>query len=107
MMVTGVAIGVGVDDAIHYLLQFRKQLPLGGTMEDVLIRCGRISGRPIALTTISIVGGLSVLTLASFKGIMYFGVLVSLTLTFAMVGTLIILPAILTILVRLKIIKRE
>ncbi|MBI9100530.1 MAG: hypothetical protein JEY91_18775, partial [Spirochaetaceae bacterium] len=68
-------------------------------------RCGRISGRPIALTTASIVGGLLVLTFASFKGIVYFGALVCLTLTFTMVGTLVILPAILAVLVKLSIIK--
>ncbi|MBI9097789.1 MAG: MMPL family transporter [Spirochaetaceae bacterium] len=106
MMVTSVAIGVGVDDAIHYLLQFKKQLLLGGTIEEVIVRCGKISGRPIALTTISIVGGLMVLTLASFKGIFYFGTLVSFTLTFAMIGTLVILPAILAILVRFNLIRR-
>jgi len=106
MMVTSVAIGVGVDDAIHYLLQFKKQFLLGGTTKEVLIRCGKVAGRPIALTTISIVGGLLVLTLASFKGILYFGTLVSFTLTFAMIGTLVILPAILAILVQLKVIRR-
>ena len=106
MMVTSVAIGVGVDDAIHYLLQFKKQLLLGGTIEEVIVRCGKISGRPIALTTISIVGGLMVLTLASFKGIFYFGTLVSFTLTFAMIGTLVILPAILAILVKFNLIRR-
>ncbi|MCP4163243.1 MAG: MMPL family transporter, partial [Deltaproteobacteria bacterium] len=107
MMVSSVAIGVGVDDAIHYLLQFKRQLKMEGTLKDVLHRCGRISGRPIALTTASIVGGLLVLTFASFKAIVYFGALVSFTLTFAMIGTLVILPAILTILVKMKLIKRN
>lgn len=106
MMVSSVAIGVGVDDAIHYLLQFKRQLRLGGSIKEVLHSCGRISGRPIALTTASIVAGLMVLTFASFKAIVYFGTLVSFTLTFTMVGTLVILPAILALLVKLKLIKR-
>lgn len=105
MMVSSVAIGVGVDDAIHYLLQFKRQSQLGGPLKEIFHRCGRISGRPIALTTASIVGGLVVLTFASFKGIVYFGALVCLTLTFAMIGTLVILPAILAVLVKMKIIK--
>jgi len=107
MMVSSVAIGVGVDDALHYLLQFRRQLLLGGSLKEIFHRCGRISGRPIALTTASLVGGLIVLCFASFKGIVYFGALVSFTLTFAMIGTLIILPAILAVLVKMKIIKAE
>ena len=106
MMVSSVAIGVGVDDAIHYLLQFKRQLSMGGTIKEVLHSCGRISGRPIALTTASIVSGLLVLTFASFKGIVYFGALVSFTLTFTMIGTLIILPAILALLIKIKLIKR-
>lgn len=106
MMVSSVAIGVGVDDAIHYLLQFKRQLMMGGTTKEVLHSCGRISGRPIALTTASIVSGLLVLTLASFQAIVYFGALVAFTLTFTMVGTLIILPAILALLLKLKLIKR-
>lgn len=107
MMVSSVAVGVGVDDAIHYILQFKRQLLLGGSLKDVFHRCGRISGRPIALTTASLVGGLLVLCFASFKGIVYFGALVSVTLSFAMIGTLIILPAILAVLVKMKIIKTE
>jgi predicted RND superfamily exporter protein len=105
MMVSSVAIGVGVDDAIHYLLQFKRQMLMGGSIKDVLHSCGKISGRPIALTTASIVCGLMVLTLASFKGIAYFGALVSFTLTFTMIGTLIILPAMLSLLVKIKLIK--
>jgi len=98
VLVTSVTIGVGVDNSIHFLLQFRKQRrALPDHRASVFANTLRITGRPILLTTASIVGGLLVLTLASFRPIIYFGLLVAVSLLSTAVGTLIILPAFLTI----------
>jgi predicted RND superfamily exporter protein len=90
IIVTNIAIGVGVDDSIHFLLQFRKQykhdLPIA------LKNTFSIAGRPIALTTISIVSGLAILCFAQFKPVMHFGLLVSVCLLAAMIGTFLFLP---------------
>ncbi len=103
LMVSSVAIGVGVDDAIHFMLQYIKQrkkhknnihLALSATL--------RITGRPILLTTVSIFAGMMVLTAATFKGIAVFGLLVSLALLSTMVGTLIFLPALLAVFGKIK-----
>jgi hypothetical protein len=96
MMVSSVAIGVGVDDAIHFLLQYRRLRGIHpGDQRRVITETFRITGRPILHTTVSVVGGLIVLVFASFKGISYFGLLVAVTLTAALIGTLFFLPAIL------------
>jgi hypothetical protein len=57
----------------------------------------KFAGRPIAIITISIVIGFLVLTLASFIPIKYFGLLVAMALSTAALGSLIVLPAVLTI----------
>jgi predicted RND superfamily exporter protein len=57
----------------------------------------RITGRPILLTTVSIVAGMSVLIFASFKPIIYFGVLVIFALSSTCIGTLVALPAVLAL----------
>jgi hypothetical protein len=57
----------------------------------------KITGRPIVLTTFSLVAGLLVLSFASFQPIIYFGVLVAITLFAAMLGTIVFLPAVLAI----------
>jgi hypothetical protein len=64
---------------------------------QVLFHTLRIAGRPIIITTSSIIGGLLVLTFASFKPIIYFGLLVAMALFTAAFGTLFVLPSILTI----------
>jgi hydrophobe/amphiphile efflux-3 (HAE3) family protein len=96
-MVSCVAIGVGVDNAIHFLIQFRRQLRLfPEAIDKVLSHTLRIAGRPILLTTVSTVGGLLLLALASFRPIIYFGLLVAMALFTTAVGTLVILPAVLS-----------
>ena len=99
IMVSAVAIGVGVDDAIHFLLYYRKHLKEhGGDRQKAVKQTLAVTGRPILLTTMSIVGGLLVLSLASFRPIVYFGILVVVTLSAACASTLIVLPAILSVL---------
>lgn len=93
IMVSCISIGVGVDDSIHFLLQYQKQIKLypsdpGIAVYNTLIH----AGRPIVITTISIVAGLSFLSFAQFQPIRYFGLLIVFTLSTACFATLIILP---------------
>ncbi|MCF7940065.1 MAG: MMPL family transporter [Spirochaetia bacterium] len=98
LMVSSVAIGVGVDDAIHFMLQYIKQRSMQEhDIRSALVATLRMTGRPILLTTVSIFAGMMVLTAAAFKGIAVFGLLVSVALVSTMVGTLIFLPALLAV----------
>ncbi|MGL1892354.1 MAG: efflux RND transporter permease subunit [Spirochaetaceae bacterium] len=104
IMVSSVAIGVGVDDAIHFLIQYKYQLKqYPDDINKVLYNTFKITGRPIVLTTISIVAGMLVLVLASFVPIGYFGILVSLSLIGALIGTLLFLPGVLVIMFNLNL----
>jgi len=93
IMVSCLAIGVGVDDAIHFLLQYRRQSKIfpGDPVQAVSETLSQ-SGRPIVLTTLSIVSGLLFLTLARFQPIRYFGLLIVFTLSSACLATLFLLP---------------
>ncbi len=101
VMIGNIAVGVGVDNSIHLLLQFRKQKKnypddISRVFENTLT----ITGRPILLTSASIVGGLLILVFASFVPIVYFGILVSLTLFATAIGSLVVLPVILSLAMR-------
>ena len=94
LMVSSVTIGVGVDDAIHFLIQFKRQTARHGhDREKVFHETFIITGRPILLTTITIMGGLIVFVFSNFLAITYFGLLLCLTLLSTLLGTLFILPA--------------
>jgi hypothetical protein len=98
IMVSSVAVGMGVDDAIHFILDYRhrrRRTPGDGkrAVSATLI----VTGRPIFLTSLSIVAGLLVLGLASFRPIVYFGVLVVFALSATCASTLVVLPALLAL----------
>ena len=98
IMVSSIAIGVGVDDAIHFLIQFRAQRASShGDVNTVIRNTLAVTGRPIVLTTLSILAGLLILGFATFKPIRYFGLLVAFTLTAACIGTIVVLPAVISL----------
>ncbi|MBL7006930.1 MAG: MMPL family transporter, partial [Spirochaetia bacterium] len=91
---SSVTVGVGIDDAIHFILRFRKvhkKYPdnVRGAVHETLV----LTGRPITLTSVSIISGLMVLSLGSFVPIRYFGILISVALFNTLMATLFILPA--------------
>jgi hydrophobe/amphiphile efflux-3 (HAE3) family protein len=100
-----VAIGAGVDDAIHFLLKYstlKTNSPLIKT-KVILHQTILETGRPIMLTTFSIVLGMLMLTFGSYSPIRYFGLLMSTALMNSMLATILILPAIILLIDNLKI----
>ena len=91
---SSVAIGSGIDDALHFIIRYRlKQkehlaLPTKELLKQNIIE----TGRPIILTSLSIDAGLIMLVFASYTPIQYFGILMCIALTAAMLATLCILP---------------
>jgi hypothetical protein len=103
IMVSSIAIGVGVDHAIHFLCRYREYQRAEGLGAGELIAATLAhTGRPIALSSACVVAGLSVFAFASFKPVFFFGVLVVSTLSAAAIGTLLLLPACIRIIDRKK-----
>jgi predicted RND superfamily exporter protein len=99
IMVSSVAVGMGVDDAIHFILSYRRRRArVPGDPRRAVAATLLQTGRPIFLTSLAIVAGLAVLALASFRPIVYFGVLVVFTLAATCASTLVVLPALLVLL---------
>jgi uncharacterized protein len=103
IMVSNIAIGVGVDSAIYMVIQFKRQI--AATPRDpeaALTRTLRIQGQPTLLASLSIVCGLLVFATAAFRPVVYFGMLVLFTLLATTLGTLVTLPALLGIDARVR-----
>ena len=89
----GVAIGVGVDDSIHFLLHYRRARrnhPQGAVAAAM-----QQAGRAILITTAAIIAGLLALGFSRFLPVVYLGALISMTLIGATFGTLFLTPALL------------
>ncbi|MCG6879610.1 MAG: MMPL family transporter [Deltaproteobacteria bacterium] len=92
-LIAGVAIGLAVDDTIHYLVgynhEFKKDLNKKRALRDTV----RHLGKPIIFTTVTISLGFSVLLFSSFKPTAIFGLLMVITMVSALIGDLILLPS--------------
>ena len=93
---SSIAIGIGVDNAIHLTIQYRRQATIHvGDPEGTLAHTLKVAGRPMLLTTLSIMSALLSLTFSGFRPIAYFGLLISMSLLFTTVGALVLLPVLL------------
>ena len=92
-LIASIAIGLAVDDTIHYLVrynrEFQKDLDDRRALRDTLMHVGR----PIIFTTITISLGFAVLIFSSFKPTAVFGIMMVITMLAALVGDLIVLPS--------------
>jgi predicted RND superfamily exporter protein len=91
-----IAIGIGVDNAIHLTIQYRRQREIWpGEPEKIIEHTLKVAGRPMVLTSLSIMAALLVFVFSAFQPVVYFGVLVSLSLVMTTAGALVLLPALL------------
>lgn len=95
MMCASVALGVGVDDTIHFLTWFRRGLDSTGDRRKAIMLGYERCATAMTQTTIISGLGLSVFALSTFMPTQRFGYLMVTLLTAALVGDLLLLPAIL------------
>ncbi|MDP6058525.1 MAG: MMPL family transporter, partial [Pirellulaceae bacterium] len=95
MMTASVAMGVAVDDTIHFLTWFRIGIREGLSRRDAILEAYRRVATAMTQTTLIGGLGLSVFAASTFTPTQQFGVMMVTLLAAALVGDLIILPAIL------------
>lgn len=89
-----VAVGAGIDDAIHFLLRYKNNLARYDLpVPEVISITITETGRPIILTTLSIIAGMLMFLFASYTPVRYFGSLMSIALLNCMLSTLLIMPS--------------
>ena len=92
-----IAFGIAVDDTIHFLSKLRHELRLGKSMFYAIKRSYLSTGKAIVVTSLILCGGFLTLALSDFLGTANIGILISLTLLFAVLSDLVLLPALLFI----------
>jgi len=91
-IITAIAVGVGVDFAIHFVSRFKEEFQNTRDVEKATITTLSTAGKAIIFDMFSNVLGFSVLIFSGFAPIQNFGWLVSLTMITSGFGSLIILP---------------
>lgn len=95
LMVSSIAIGIGIDYAIHFISRFRREMQSGETAERALQATIQTTGRGIAYNALALALGFAVLLLSSFKGTSNFGLLIAMTMVISALSAFTIIPALL------------
>lgn len=95
MMTASVALGVAVDDTIHFVSWFRRGLSVGMSRYDAAIEAYERCAKAMVQTTLVAGLGLAVFSVSTFTPTKQFGYLMVTILAAALVGDLILLPALL------------
>tara|TARA_B110000459_G_scaffold26547_1_gene25980 strand:+ start:3376 stop:5640 length:2265 start_codon:yes stop_codon:yes gene_type:complete len=96
ILVFSIAFGISVDDTIHFLAKYRQELMANNwKIRRSVYAALRETGVSMFYTSIVLFFGFLVFTVSSFGGTIALGGLVSITLLFAMVSNLLLLPSLL------------
>ena len=98
ILVSSIAIGIGIDYTIHFLSRLRAEVRLHHQTLSSLDNTLKTTGRAILVNAISVASGFLALVLASIVPVRHFGWLTALTMVSSAVAALCILPAIILIL---------
>jgi uncharacterized protein len=96
VLIFSIAFGISVDDTLHLLSRYRQELQVnGGNLGQAALTAIRESGVSMFYTSVVLFAGFFIFLASNFGGTQALGLLVSLTLGFAMFSNLILLPSLL------------
>ena len=90
--VATVAIGIAVDDTVHHMVTYNRQLNLHNDQTRAMVETLRSEGRPIIYVSVALAAGFFVLMFSSFVPTRQLGFLSGVVMLLAMVAELVLTP---------------
>ncbi len=90
--IASICVGIGVDDAIHYVYRFGKEFELDRNYLAAMHRSHRSIGKAMYYTSLIVVLGFAILVLSNFRPSIYFGLLTGTAMIAMLLGDLLLLP---------------
>ena len=95
--IAAIAIGIGVDDTIHYIHRFQHEYVRKGDYVDAVKASANSIGHAMEYTSVTIMLGFSILVLSNLIPTIYFGLLTMLVMGAALLANIILLPKVLMV----------
>ena len=93
-MLSSIMIGVGVDYTIHFLWRYRDERRAGAPRIEAVKTTLTTAGRGITFNALSVIVGFAVLVVSVFVPVRFFGLLIVLSISSCLLGSLVLLPSI-------------
>ena len=93
VMIAAISIGIGIDNSIHFILNYRKKLKEDINPKEAVIYTLSYTARPMLFTSLALILGFTVFIFSSFRPVAFFGVLIAVSMFNCIFATLFILPS--------------
>jgi hypothetical protein len=93
-ILSSIAIGIGIDDTIHFMKTLAHFLQQGNNLKDAIYKTHKEAGLAIIYTSIALIFGFAILMVSNFRPVFFLGFLVGSVMLTTTVGALIALPAV-------------
>lgn len=91
--IVSIAVGIGVEDAIHYVYRFQYEITKDRDYVATMYRCHETIGNAMYYTSLAVTAGFSILAFSNFVPTVLFGVLTGVAMVVACVSSQTLLPA--------------
>jgi predicted RND superfamily exporter protein len=95
LLIGSVAMGLAVDDTIHFMHNFRRYFDEHENVEVAVRKTLETTGQALLFTSIVLALGFAIYTQAYLTNLFYFGLLTALTIVFAFLADIVLAPALL------------
>ena len=95
--IAAIAIGIGVDDTIHFIHRFKEEFKVDHNYINTMRRSHQSIGYAMYYTSLVIIIGFSILVLSNLIPTIYFGLLTVVTMFTVLLADLLLLPKLLLI----------
>ena len=102
LMIGGIALGLAVDDTIHFFHNFRVYYGEYKDVRRAVQETFLTAGRAMVFTTLVLVAGFWLFMFGTMNNIFFFGLLTGITLIFALLSDFLLAPAMLELVIRTK-----
>jgi hypothetical protein len=97
ILIGGIAMGIAVDDTMHFLWRYKLELQRGNHHFAAVRNTFEHTGIALVLTSLLLVGGFAVMVLSDFTPTADFGLFTSVTVLLALLTDLLFLPSLLSV----------
>ena len=97
MMVASIAIGLAVDDTIHFMHNFRRYYDRGGDPVAAVHETLQTAGRAMLVTTVVLSIGFFIFSFATMSNVRNFGMLTGFTIIMALLADYLLAPALMVL----------
>ena len=92
-LVASVVLGLAVDNAVQFIVRFRRAQAATPELREAILESMRLSGRPIIYANVALAATFAIFFFSNFKPIASFGLLSAVTIIGCLVEDLVLLPA--------------